>query len=62
MKKNWIIRIGASVLLLIFSVLTACEPDDLCEHKVTTPRLILRLKDTDKPTKTKAAEKLIGLW
>ncbi|AEK22730.1 DUF6452 family protein [Capnocytophaga canimorsus] len=59
MKKKWIIGIGILTLLLIFSAITACEPDDLCEHKVTTPQLILRLKDTDKPTKTKAAEKLL---
>lgn len=54
LKRNFV-----AIFALFLGVFYGCQPDDICEKKVTTPRLVVRFYDFDTPKKTKSVEKLI---
>lgn len=47
------------VLVLGISVFMSCESDDLCEHTVNTPRLVVRFYDANNTANPKPVENLI---
>ncbi len=55
--KNCIIIAIAS--MLIITAFWACESDELCEHSVNTPRLVVRFHNASSTSNTKTVNNLI---
>lgn len=60
MRKNIKITLGLfSSLMLLCVFFWSCESDDLCEHTVNTPRLVVRFYDANATSTTKPVNKLL---
>lgn len=53
------IPVGLIFFITLSVFFIACESDDLCEHSVNTPRLVLRFYDTNSKTTIKRVDNLI---
>ena len=56
MKKNNMKKI--CLIIVLFSLISACEKDDFCTQNPVTPKLVLRFYDVTTRTQPKAVESL----